>query len=90
MAEPVPTLVMGVVNVTPDSFSDGGAFLHPQAAITEARGMLEEGAAIVDNRAASAVKRARLKRWDMQRPSGSGEERAEGRRVFGTGGRSSP
>ena len=40
--------VMGVVNVTPDSFSDGGAFLHPQAAITEARGMLEEGAAIVD------------------------------------------
>ena len=40
--------VMGVVNVTPDSFSDSGAFLHPQAAITEARGMLEEGAAIVD------------------------------------------
>jgi dihydropteroate synthase len=40
--------VMGVVNVTPDSFSDGGVFLHPQAAIAEARGMLEEGAAIVD------------------------------------------
>jgi dihydropteroate synthase len=40
--------VMGVVNVTPDSFSDGGAFLHPQAAITEARGMLDEGAAIID------------------------------------------
>jgi dihydropteroate synthase len=40
--------VMGVVNVTPDSFSDGGAFLHPQAAIAEARGMLDEGAAIVD------------------------------------------
>ena len=40
--------VMGVVNVTPDSFSDGGAFLHPQAAIAEARGMLAEGAAIVD------------------------------------------
>jgi dihydropteroate synthase len=39
---------MGVVNVTPDSFSDGGAFLHPQAAIAEARGMLDEGAAIVD------------------------------------------
>jgi len=37
-----------VVNVTPDSFSDGGAFLHPQAAIAEARGMIEEGAAIVD------------------------------------------
>jgi len=40
--------VMGVVNVTPDSFSDGGAFLHPTAAITEARGMIDEGAAIVD------------------------------------------
>jgi dihydropteroate synthase len=40
--------VMGVVNVTPDSFSDGGAFLHPQAAVAEARGMLEEGAAIID------------------------------------------
>jgi dihydropteroate synthase len=40
--------VMGVVNVTPDSFSDGGAFLHPQAAIAEARGMLAEGAAIID------------------------------------------
>ena len=39
---------MGVVNVTPDSFSDGGVFLHPQAAIAEARGMIDEGAAIVD------------------------------------------
>jgi dihydropteroate synthase len=40
--------VMGVVNVTPDSFSDGGVHLHPQAAITAARAMLDEGAAIVD------------------------------------------
>jgi dihydropteroate synthase len=39
---------MGVVNVTPDSFSDGGHFLHPAAAIAEARGMVEEGAAIID------------------------------------------
>jgi dihydropteroate synthase len=39
---------MGVVNVTPDSFSDGGIHLHPQAAITAARAMLDEGAAIVD------------------------------------------
>jgi dihydropteroate synthase len=39
---------MGVVNVTPDSFSDGGAFLRPEAAATEAYGMIEEGAAIVD------------------------------------------
>jgi dihydropteroate synthase len=39
---------MGVVNVTPDSFSDGGVHLYPAAAVTSALGMLEEGAAIVD------------------------------------------
>jgi dihydropteroate synthase len=40
--------VMGVVNVTPDSFSGDGLYLHPAAAIVEARGMLAAGAAIVD------------------------------------------
>src|SRR5438874_3981869 len=40
--------VMGVVNVTPDSFSDGGLHLDPVAAVAAARGMLAEGAAIVD------------------------------------------
>jgi dihydropteroate synthase len=40
--------VMGVVNVTPDSFSDGGVNLDPDAAAASARGMLEEGAAVVD------------------------------------------
>ena len=40
--------VMGVVNVTPDSFSDGGEHLDPDAAEAAARRMLEEGAAIVD------------------------------------------
>jgi len=39
---------MGVVNVTPDSFSDGGLHLDPVKAVTAARRMLEEGAAIVD------------------------------------------
>jgi len=39
---------MGVVNVTPDSFSGDGIYLRPDAAITEAYGMLEAGAAIVD------------------------------------------
>jgi dihydropteroate synthase len=41
-------LVMGVINVTPDSFSDGGRFLDPAAAVDQARRMVEEGAAIVD------------------------------------------
>src|SRR4051812_3738666 len=40
--------VMGVVNVTPDSFSDGGTHLDPDAASASARRMLDEGAAIVD------------------------------------------
>jgi dihydropteroate synthase len=40
--------VMGVVNVTPDSFSDGGVFLRPEAAAACAYGFVDEGAAIVD------------------------------------------
>ncbi len=40
--------VMGIVNVTPDSFSDGGAHHDPHAAEAAARRMVEEGAAIVD------------------------------------------
>jgi dihydropteroate synthase len=39
---------MGIVNVTPDSFSDGGLHLDPDAAVLAARRMIEEGAAIVD------------------------------------------
>lgn len=42
------TLVMGVLNVTPDSFSDGGAFLDPEKATEYALEMLGEGADIID------------------------------------------
>lgn len=41
-------LVMGILNVTPDSFSDGGQFLDPARAIAHARVMIEEGADILD------------------------------------------
>ena len=41
-------VVMGVLNVTPDSFSDGGQFLDPEEAIRQARRMAAEGAAIID------------------------------------------
>ena len=41
-------LVMGVLNVTPDSFSDGGSFLEPQAAIAQAQHLVAEGADILD------------------------------------------
>src|SRR5215217_8886838 len=44
---PDPVLV-GVLNVTPDSFSDGGDFLDPEAAVAHAATMLDEGARIID------------------------------------------
>jgi dihydropteroate synthase len=45
LAEPV---VMGVLNVTPDSFSDGGRFVAHASALEHARSMIAEGAAIID------------------------------------------
>lgn len=47
-AFPRPALVMGIVNVTPDSFSDGGRFLEPNEAIDHALKLAEEGAEIID------------------------------------------
>ena len=41
-------VVMGVLNVTPDSFSDGGHYLDPDAALAQAERMVAEGAAIID------------------------------------------
>ncbi len=40
--------LMGILNVTPDSFSDGGKFVRVEAALSQAKGMLEEGAFIID------------------------------------------
>jgi dihydropteroate synthase len=42
------TLVMGILNVTPDSFSDGGRFFDPQKAIAHAQDMVAKGADIID------------------------------------------
>ena len=47
-ADPWRPLVMGVVNVTPDSFSDGGRFLGAQRAIDHARLLLQQGADMLD------------------------------------------
>jgi dihydropteroate synthase len=41
-------IVMGVLNVTPDSFSDGGSFVDPDNAIKQAQKMIDEGADIID------------------------------------------
>jgi dihydropteroate synthase len=41
-------LVLGILNVTPDSFSDGGNFVAPEDAVAHAARMLEEGADMID------------------------------------------
>jgi dihydropteroate synthase len=45
---PRPALLMGVVNVTPDSFSDGGRFASTEAAVSHALKLIEQGADILD------------------------------------------
>jgi dihydropteroate synthase len=45
---PRPALIMGIVNVTPDSFSDGGKFLDPAAAVAHGLKLVEQGAEILD------------------------------------------
>jgi dihydropteroate synthase len=47
LSKPYPA-VMGVLNITPDSFSDGGRFLAPEHALAQARRMIAEGADIID------------------------------------------
>jgi dihydropteroate synthase len=47
LSRPYPA-VMGVLNVTPDSFSDGGQFITPDRALAQARRMVAEGADIID------------------------------------------
>jgi dihydropteroate synthase len=47
LSGPYPA-VMGVLNITPDSFSDGGQFLAPERALAQARRMIAEGADIID------------------------------------------
>jgi dihydropteroate synthase len=47
LSRPYPA-VMGVLNVTPDSFSDGGQFFAPDRALAQARRMIAEGADIID------------------------------------------
>jgi dihydropteroate synthase len=65
-------IIMGILNVTPDSFSDGGLFFSPDAAVAHARTMVDEGAEIIDIGGEST------------RPQGAipVDEREEGRRIL--------
>jgi dihydropteroate synthase len=68
------TVVMGVLNITPDSFSDGGRFLDLETAIAHGRRMVAEGADILDIGAEStrpyggAVSISREEEWERLRP----------------------
>ena len=52
-------VLLGIVNVTEDSFSDGGAYLDPDAALVHARRLAEQGADVVDLGAAASNPRAK-------------------------------
>jgi len=75
------TLVMGVVNVTPDSFSDGGDFLDPEKAVEHALRLLDDGAEIIDVGGESTRPGARVnpsttsKAADTSKPVSEKEER---------------
>jgi dihydropteroate synthase len=71
------TLVMGIVNVTPDSFSDGGEHYAPEAAVAHALKLLEEGADLIDIGGESTRPGARV---GAENPSVSAKE--ESRRVL--------
>lgn len=67
------TLVMGIVNVTPDSFSDGGLYLEPEKATTHAIDMLEQGADIIDVGGESTRPGARVAPENEQSPGRSAD-----------------
>jgi dihydropteroate synthase len=48
LAFPRPSMVMGILNVTPDSFSDGGLYFSTESALSHARQLIAEGAEILD------------------------------------------
>ncbi len=48
LLQPAPFIIVGIVNITPDSFSDGGCFANTEAALNRVRTVLAEGAHMVD------------------------------------------
>ena len=60
------TQVMGIVNVTPDSFSDGGQYFSPEEALRRARNLIGEGASIIDFGAESTRPGATPLAWEEE------------------------
>lgn len=70
--EPAPFIIAGIVNVTPDSFSDGGRYVEPEQAMERVRQVIAEGAHMVDLGAESTRPGARdvghAEEWKRLRP----------------------
>lgn len=62
------TLVMGVLNITEDSFSDGGLWLAPEAAKAHGEAMMKAGADIIDIGAESTVREPNASAKPTRRP----------------------
>lgn len=62
------TLIMGILNATPDSFSDGGSYTSVDAALARAKAMVEEGADIIDIGGEST--RPGFERWEWRKSCG--------------------
>ena len=60
------TKVMGIVNVTPDSFSDGGEYIHPEEAVKRVRKLIAEGADVIDIGAESTRPDAQPITWQEE------------------------
>ena len=60
------TQIMGIVNVTPDSFSDGGKYNRPEEAVRRARNLAGEGASIIDFGAESTRPGATPLAWEEE------------------------
>ena len=77
------TLIMGVVNVTPDSFSDGGKFLEPDKAVEQAERLLEDGADIIDIGGESTRPGARVAAVPLTSESKAAEKNVTGAPAVG-------
>ena len=69
------TLIMGIVNVTPDSFSDGGQFLDSGKAVAQAERLLDEGADIIDVGGESTRPGARVQAASGRKSEGASDQK---------------
>lgn len=72
-------IIFGIVNITSDSFSDGGRYLAPDAAIAQARKLMAEGADVIDRSGIQQSRRRACFVRHRNRAYRAGAGRAQGR-----------